>query len=60
MMTNLSYPLILASNSPRRKEILANAGFEFKVETISVNEDYPQELDHHKVAEYLAVKKGSI
>ena len=58
-MTNLSYPLILASNSPRRKEILANAGFEFKVETISVNEDYPQELDHHKVAEYLAVKKGS-
>lgn len=56
---NLSYPLILASNSPRRKEILANAGFDFKVETISVNEDFPQELDHHQVAKFLAEKKGS-
>lgn len=56
---NLSYPLILASNSPRRKEILANAGFNFKVETLSVNEDFPENLDHQKVAEFLAEKKGS-
>lgn len=28
---HLPYPLILASNSPRRKELLANAGFQFKI-----------------------------
>jgi septum formation protein len=35
----ISMRLILASGSPRRQEILRNAGFEFEVRPSSVNED---------------------
>lgn len=31
--------LILASASPRRRELLTQAGFSFQVESIPVNED---------------------
>lgn len=43
MMTNktitLSHPLILASASPRRKELLHSAGLKFKIVPAHVNED---------------------
>lgn len=57
---NLRYPLILASNSPRRKEILSKAGFEFEIHTIPVDEDFPTNLEPEKIAAYLANKKGSV
>lgn len=50
--------LILASNSPRRKQLLEAAGFEFEVRTIDFEENFPDVLMADKVAEYLAVEKN--
>ena len=50
--------LILASNSPRRQQLMREAGFQFTVRTLAVEEDFPPSLAAAKVAEYLAQKKG--
>lgn len=50
--------LILASKSPRRKQLLQDVGFEFKVKTIEFEEIFPIDLDVNKVAEYLAIEKN--
>lgn len=50
--------LILASKSPRRKQLLEDAGFEFEVKTIDFEETFPDGMDAMKVAEYLAVEKN--
>lgn len=50
--------MILASNSPRRKELLAQAGFSFRVYTEHVDESYPADLPRAQVATYLAEKKA--
>ncbi|GAB4330451.1 MAG: Maf-like protein [Flammeovirgaceae bacterium] len=55
---NKSYKLILASNSPRRRSILKEAGYTFEVRLKSVAEDYPQELAPELVGEFLAKKKA--
>ncbi|MEO9868839.1 Maf family nucleotide pyrophosphatase [Ekhidna sp.] len=49
---------ILASKSPRRKQLLSEAGFSFKVKTIDFEEVFPADLSVEKVAEYLAVEKN--
>lgn len=51
--------LILASNSPRRKEILEKSGFSFEILSIDVDESYPSDLDVTQVAEYIALKKAN-
>ncbi len=56
-MINLRYPLILASKSPRRQQLLREAGFEFTIQTLSVNEDYPESMKVEEVPEFLARKK---
>ncbi len=58
-MVNFNKQLILASNSPRRKQILLDAGFEVRVVANQVNEDYPQDLPLSGVAKYLAEKKAA-
>lgn len=50
--------LILASKSPRRKQLLEEAGFKFEVKTIPFEEVFPKELSTDKVAEYLAIEKN--
>lgn len=55
---NLSRPLLLASNSPRRKELLASLGLMFKVKVKDVHEDFPGHLQRAEVAEYLAAHKA--
>lgn len=50
--------LILASKSPRRKEILEKAGFVFEVRTKDVEESYDPSLKPYEVAEFLAKKKA--
>lgn len=50
--------LILASGSPRRKEILENAGFSFKIITADVEETLPENITPEAAVEYLAELKG--
>ncbi len=52
-----SVPIILASGSPRRKELLQALGFNFQIEFRSVDETYPANLPLHEVPTYLATKK---
>ncbi|MCJ8163570.1 Maf family nucleotide pyrophosphatase [Pontibacter sp. E15-1] len=55
---NLSRPLLLASNSPRRKELLASLGIAFDVKVKEVQEDFPDHLKRAEIAEYLAAHKA--
>ncbi len=53
------YRVILASGSPRRRELLSMLGVDFEVIPAPVdNEDYPPSLPAEEIAEYLAVKKS--
>ncbi len=54
----MSYKIILASNSPRRQQLLRELRIPFMVRTIPVEEDYPAELPPDQVAKFLAEKKG--
>ncbi len=51
-------PIILASKSPRRSQLLTEAGFEFTVKTFDTDESWPDDLPLDEVAEFLAVKKA--
>lgn len=53
------FSIILASGSPRRKELLEQLGLKFKIETRPVQEDYPTELKHTEISDYLAQLKAS-
>ena len=53
------YRIILASNSPRRKELLAGLEREFEVRTLSgIDESYPAELQGEDIPMYIASKKA--
>ncbi len=52
-----SNKIILGSQSPRRFEILADAGFDIKVIKPTVEERYPFDLDYYKVPEYISKLK---
>ena len=60
MLDNLKlYSLVLASNSPRRRELLLGLGLDFVVRVPEdFDESYPTALDVSQVAEYIAVNKG--
>jgi septum formation protein len=51
--------ILLASKSPRRKELLENAGFEVTVVYADVEEDYPESLATEDIAVFLANKKAA-
>ncbi len=50
--------LILASTSPRRKEILAKTGLKFGIITSNYIEDMSGEMPPSKLAEFLSFKKA--
>lgn len=53
------YTIVLASNSPRRKELLKGLGLNFTTRTKdNIDESYPEEINPLEVAEYLALKKA--
>lgn len=55
----LKYKLILASNSPRRKELLAGLGVPFEVRVLQdIGEHYPENLPVNEVARYIAKEKA--
>ena len=58
-MFPLTYPLILASGSPRRRQLLAEAGFAFTIETRPTDELFPDDMPVDEVAEFLARQKAA-
>jgi septum formation protein len=54
----LTKKLILGSNSPRRKEILSSAGFDFEVIVRPTSEEFDPITHFEKVPELLARKKA--
>jgi len=52
------YKIILASKSPRRSQLLREAGFKFEVKTMDVDESFPADLDRAEVAGFIARKKA--
>ena len=57
---SLHYPLILASNSPRRREILSQAGFAFSVVASDVDESFPADMPLSEVPVFLSEKKARV
>ena len=59
IFTNKNH-LVLASNSPRRKELLSGIDVEYEVMALpDIDESYPDDIPHEEIPEYLAKKKAS-
>ena len=55
-----NYRIILASNSPRRRELLAGLGLDFEVRVEpGIDESYPASLPVAETAEFIAGKKAT-
>lgn len=50
--------ILLFSKSPRRRQLLGEAGFDFEVISAEVDESYPADLEVREVAEFIAGKKA--
>lgn len=54
------YRIVLASNSPRRRELLAGLGLQFEVRVLPhITESFPQDLPTEQVAEFIAREKAA-
>lgn len=60
MLNNLKkYKIILASNSPRRKELMSGLGVEYIVRTLpDIDESYPDTLTGESIPAYIAREKA--
>ncbi|NVK08838.1 MAG: septum formation protein Maf [Tenacibaculum sp.] len=60
LSTKLSkYSIILASNSPRRQELIKSLDIPFSIKTKEVEEIYPKELKHSEITDFLADLKAT-
>lgn len=60
MLSNLNkYRIILASKSPRRKQLLSELGIDFEVRTLEVDEIFPEEMPVIEIPAYLAELKAA-
>lgn len=59
-MLDLSkYKIILASNSPRRKELLNGLDFDYTIKVLpDIDESYPKTLRGEEIATFIAVEKS--
>ena len=58
-MVNDKMKIILASNSPRRRELLSGLGLEFEVHTLrGLDESYPEGLSMEEIPLYISRKKA--
>jgi septum formation protein len=59
MLSHLkNFNIILASQSPRRKELLAGLNLPFTIKALDIDESYPDEYEKELVPEFLAKKKA--
>lgn len=60
MLDNLNrYKIILASNSPRRKELLGGLGIDFTVRTLQgIDESYPNDLKGEDIPKFISGQKA--
>jgi uncharacterized protein with von Willebrand factor type A (vWA) domain len=58
-MYQQAFPIILASKSPRRQELLSAMNLNFKVMLKDVDESYPERLLPADIAVYIAEKKAA-
>ncbi len=60
MLDNLKeYRIVLASNSPRRRELLGGLGIDFEVKVLpDIEENYPDTLPVTDIAEHIACEKA--
>lgn len=60
MMNSIPYKIILASNSPRRRELLAGLGIDFEVRVIKgISEAYPHDLPASQIPQFIAREKAA-
>ena len=58
-MKIVDYKIILASNSPRREELLRGIDIDFDVKVLpEIDESYPDNLPLEEIAEFVAIKKS--
>ncbi|MCX2745647.1 Maf family protein [Mangrovivirga sp. M17] len=55
---NFTRPLVLASRSPRRKQLIEDLGLNVTIRPTDIDESYPSDLDPFLVPEFLANKKA--
>ena len=54
------YKVLLASNSPRREELLRGLDINFEIKVLpDIDESYPSDLPVEEVAEFIALKKAN-
>lgn len=59
-MEDVRWKIILASNSPRRKELLAGIDVNFEVRVLkNIDESYPSDLPTKEIAEYISKQKAA-
>jgi septum formation protein len=58
-LLNFKYNIILGSASPRRQQLLKDAGFDFKVISINADESFSPTLLAEQIPLYLSEKKAS-
>lgn len=61
MLDNLKkYKIILASNSPRRRELLSGLGVNYEVKIVpGIDETYPESLNGEEIPVYIAQEKAN-
>ena len=60
MNTSSKYRLILASNSPRRRELLGGLGLDFEVRVLpGIDESYPQDLQGGDIPLFISREKAN-
>lgn len=56
----MRYNIILASNSPRRRELLSGLGISYEVRVLSgIDESYPADLPGEEIPQYISRRKAA-